>query len=60
MRLVRWCSCGLGIVLAVHSMPGMALAGGAVAAPEIDGNAVTAGFGLLAAGVLLLRARKSR
>jgi len=60
MRLVRWCSCGLGIVLAVHSMSSIALAGAPAGVPEIDGSAVTAGVGLLAAGVLLLRARKAR
>jgi MYXO-CTERM domain-containing protein len=43
----------------VHALGGAALAG-VVTTPEIDGSAVTAGLGLLAAGVLLLRARKSR
>ena len=61
MRIAKLCSYGLGILLAVHSMGSSAMAGVPnVAAPEIDGSAVTAGLGLLAAGVLLLRARKSR
>ena len=60
MRMVRWSSYGFGILLAVLSMAGTALAGSAASVPEVDGSTVAAGFGLLAAGVLLLRARKGR
>jgi uncharacterized protein (TIGR03382 family) len=53
-------SYGLALLLVVHSMTGTALAGTVVQTPEIDGSTVTAGLGLLTAGVLLLRARKAR
>ena len=60
MRIARICSYGLGVLLAVHALGGAALGGVIITTPEIDGSAVTAGLGLLAAGVLMLRARKSR
>jgi hypothetical protein len=41
-------------------MAGAALAGGTIQTPEIDGSSVSAGLGLLAAGILLVRARKNR
>jgi hypothetical protein len=53
------CSYGLGILMTIISLSGTALAG-APTTPEIDGGSVTAGLGLLAAGILLLRARESR
>jgi len=59
MRISKMCSYGLGILMTIISLSGTALAGAATA-PEIDGGSVTAGLGLLAAGILLLRARKSR
>jgi hypothetical protein len=45
---------------AVQSMGSIALAGAVSPTPEIDGTTVTAGLGLLAAGILVLRARKGR
>jgi hypothetical protein len=46
------------MVLAVQ---GQAFAGVIPQAPEIDGSTLSAGFGLLAAGVLIVRSRmKSR
>jgi hypothetical protein len=59
VSIARVCSYGLGIVLALHSIGSVALATPAIA-PEIDGSSMSAGLGLLAAGVLLLRARKAR
>jgi hypothetical protein len=56
---VKMCAYGFGMLLAVHSMGAAAFANG-VAVPEIDGSSVAAGVGLLTAGVLLLRARRSR
>jgi hypothetical protein len=39
---------------------GLALAAGAVAAPapELEGTSISAGVGLLAAGILILRSRR--
>jgi hypothetical protein len=59
MRFAKACSYALGVLLAVLSMASVALAG-AVQTPEIDASSVTVGLGVLAAGVLLLRARKGR
>ena len=55
----KMCLYGLGILLAVHAAAGTAVAG-VFTAPEIDGSSVTVGVGILAAGILLLRARKNR
>ena len=60
MRMERICACGLGVLVALHSMAGAAMAGATTVTPEIDGSSVAAGLGLLAAGMLLLRARKRR
>jgi hypothetical protein len=60
MRIVKMCFYVPALLLVVHSMAGTALAGGPVPTPEIDGSTVTAGLGLLAAGILLVRARKNR
>ena len=60
MRIVKICSYGLALLLVVYSMGGTALAGAVTQTPEIDGSTVTAGLGLLAAGILVLRARKRR
>jgi hypothetical protein len=59
-RFVRTCSFALGMLVAVHSIGGIALASTAAAVPEIDGSSVSAGLGLLTAGILLVRARKAR
>ena len=60
MRIAKICFYGLGVMFAVQSMGSLALAGAITTTPEIDGTAVTAGLGLLAAGILVLRARKGR
>ena len=60
MRIARICFYGLGVLFAVQSMGSIALAGAVGQTPEIDGSTVTAGLGLLAAGILVLRARKGR
>ena len=51
---------GLGLALVVASLATSVSAGGPVAVPEIDGASITAGLGLLAGGVLLVRARLRR
>jgi MYXO-CTERM domain-containing protein len=58
-RLVRTCLYGLGL-LTILATTGIGLSATGVTAPEIDGGTVTMGLGLLAAGVLVLRARRSR
>lgn len=52
---------GLGVIALVLSTHSQAFAGSIPQAPEIDGGTLSAGFGLLAAGVLIVRSRmKSR
>jgi hypothetical protein len=48
---------GLGVVALVLAVQGQAFAGVIPQAPEIDGSTVSAGLGLLAAGVLIVRSR---
>ena len=48
---------GIGVVAMVLAIQGQAHAGLPTDAPEIDGSTLSAGFGLLAAGVLIVRAR---
>jgi hypothetical protein len=60
MRSNVVCICGyavcvIGMLIGLESY---ALAGGAPRAPEIDGASISAGLGLLAAGLLILRSRR--
>jgi hypothetical protein len=48
----------LGLLLILFSAVRNLLAGTATAAPEIDAGSISAGFGLLAGGLLILRARR--
>ena len=48
---------GLGAIALVLAVQGPALAGTPTQAPEIDASTLSAGFGLLAAGVLIVRSR---
>ena len=59
MRRLTLYGAGLVVMLVSVATPGLAAA---TAAPEIDGSSVSMGLGLLAGGVLILRARlgKSR
>ena len=54
---IRAACYGLGAVALVLAAQGQAVAGAQIPAPEIDGSTLSAGFGLLAAGVLLVRSR---
>lgn len=54
----RACWYGLGLLVIVHSLGASLLAGAVSVAPEIDAGSITAGLGLLAGGVLILRARR--
>ena len=60
-HIVRAAWYGVGVVALVLAVQGQAFAGAVPQAPEIDGSTLSAGFGLLAAGVLIVRSRmKSR
>jgi hypothetical protein len=48
----------LGLLLILFSAGSNLLAGTVSAAPEIDAGSISAGFGLLAGGILILRARR--
>lgn len=58
-QIVRAAWYGLGVIAMVLVIQGQAQAGdfAPVAAPEIDGSTLSAGLGLLATGVLIVRAR---
>jgi hypothetical protein len=47
-----------GLAIALLSMATAAQAGGPINVPEIDGVSLSAGLGLLAAGVLVVRSRR--
>lgn len=48
----------LSVTVLVLSAQGLAFASGPVRAPELDGSIVTPALGVLAAGVLMVRARR--
>lgn len=48
----------LGLLLILFSVGRNVLAGLAVPAPEIDAGSLSAGLGLLAGGILILRSRR--
>ena len=48
----------LAVLVAAACFVPRLIAAGPTAAPELDGSMVTAGIGLLAAGVLIVRARR--
>jgi hypothetical protein len=56
-HIVRGGWFGLGVVALMLGVPGHVLAGVAAVAPEIDGSSLSAGLGVLAAGVLIVRSR---
>ena len=49
-----------GMLIVLASISTTVSAGATTAVPEIDGAAITTGLGLLAGGVLLVRARWNR
>ena len=51
---------GTGMAIVLVSLATPLLAGVAAAVPEIDGGSITTGLGLLAGGILMLRARMAR
>jgi hypothetical protein len=56
--IARACWYGLGLVMIVHSLGRNLLAGVVTQVPEIDAGSITAGLGLLAGGILILRSRR--
>jgi hypothetical protein len=57
MKLARVCTYGCGLLLlALAATAGLSAQPTAVA-PEIDGGSIASGLGLLAASVMILRAR---
>jgi hypothetical protein len=57
--MVLACTYSLGLVLLV-GLASVGLSASGAVAPEIDGGTLTTGLGLLTAGVLVLRARRSK
>jgi MYXO-CTERM domain-containing protein len=57
-RVGRICGYGLGLIALLIGLEGHALAGTIPSAPEIDGASISAGLGLLTAGLLILRSRR--
>ena len=57
-RLARICGYGFGVLTMVIAIEGHVLAGAVPIAPEIDGSSISAGLGLLAGGILILRSRR--
>jgi hypothetical protein len=51
---------GLGVMLVLVSTVGSAYAGRFDTVPEIGGDAIAAGLGVLSAGILVLRARRRK
>jgi hypothetical protein len=57
-RVASFCVYGLSVITMLVATQGRALAGGTIPAPEIDGASISAGLGVLAAGILILRSRR--
>jgi len=56
-QIVRAAWYGLGVIAMVLAVQGQALAAALPQAPEIDGSTLSAGLGLLAASVMIVRSR---
>jgi MYXO-CTERM domain-containing protein len=56
--VVRICGYSLGVIAMLIGLEGLALAGTIPSTPEIDGGTISAGLGVLAAGLLILRSRR--
>lgn len=60
MRLTRAFAYGLGIAVLLHGTAGTSFGAVTVQAPEIDGSAIPTALAVISAGVLILRARRSK
>ena len=56
-RLIEKATYGLGLITLVLSLGTQLYAGVSLQAPEIDASSMSAGLGLLAAGILIVRSR---
>jgi hypothetical protein len=56
-HIVRAAWYGLGVVAMALAIQGQAHAGAVQVVPEIDGSTLSAGLGLLSAGILIIRSR---
>ena len=52
------CSYSCGVLMLVYAIQGNLLATITAPVPEIDSSSISAGLGLLAAGILILRSRR--
>ena len=57
-RAARFCSYALGVMTIIFSSPSGVLAGTPFAVPEVDPSSISAAVGVVAAAVLILRARR--
>ncbi len=57
-HVARVCGYGLGVLTLILAIQRHLLAGLTPTTPEIDGASISAGLGLVAAGVLILRSRR--
>ena len=59
--VTRWMGAAIGLMVSVHALGTDVWASGPVGVvPEIAAGSLSAGLGLLAAGILVLRARRSK
>lgn len=57
-RVAKVCSFSFGVIVALLALAGNAMAGAPASVPEITPGSITAGLGLLTAGVLIVRSRR--
>lgn len=57
-RVTRWALAAAAVAVVAHAAAGVAIAGFAVAVPEINPGSISAGLAVLAGGILMLRARR--
>lgn len=57
-RVSGICAYGLGVITLLAAFQSQIFAGNLSPAPEIDGASISAGLGVLAAGILILRSRR--
>ena len=59
--VTRWMGAAIGLMVSVHALETDVWASSTAAeVPEIAAGSISAGLGLLAAGILVLRARRSK
>jgi hypothetical protein len=58
--VTRWMSAAVGVMVSVHAFGTDVWASNINPVPEIGAGTLSAGLGLLTAGILVLRARRSK